>query len=118
FSARRVDHPTGTARTTTVPVAAIRGNRMHTVRLLTFNTLYRGRARARLRGLGEALEDSAYDVACLQELMVAPNLALLRRTAPSYRAGVRASLYPLVRGGLATLSRLPPTGRDYSRFRP
>lgn len=91
---------------------------MHTVRLLTFNTLYRGRTRARLRGLGRALEGSAYDVVCLQELMSAPNLALLRRGAPSYRAGAHAPLYPMVRGGLATLSRLPLAQRGFSHYRP
>lgn len=89
-----------------------------TVRLLTFNTLFRGSARARLRALGEVLERSEYDIVCLQEVTSARNLAALRRVARSYHQVGYAPAFPIVRGGLVTLSRLPLTGQEFTLFRP
>ncbi|WP_329560942.1 endonuclease/exonuclease/phosphatase family protein [Kitasatospora sp. NBC_01266] len=89
-----------------------------TVRLLTFNTLFRGSARARLRALGAVLERSEYDIVCLQEVMSTRNLGALREVATSYRQVGYAPVFPMIRGGLVTLSRLPLTGRQFSLFRP
>ncbi|GAA1979490.1 endonuclease/exonuclease/phosphatase family protein [Kitasatospora viridis] len=91
---------------------------MTTIRLLTFNTLFRGRARERLRALGAVLERSDYDLVCLQELMSPRNLAALRAVAHSYGYAARARAYPLVRGGLVTLSRTPPQRQHFTPFRP
>lgn len=89
---------------------------MDTVRLLTFNTLFRGRARARLLALGAVLERSEYDIVCLQEVMSALNLAALRKVARSYGYSAHAAAFPLVRGGLATLSRSPIIGQEFTSF--
>ncbi|WP_280691972.1 endonuclease/exonuclease/phosphatase family protein [Kitasatospora sp. GAS204B] len=85
---------------------------------MTFNTLFRGSARARLRALGEVLERSEYDIVCLQEVTSARNLAALRRVARSYHQVGYAPAFPIVRGGLVTLSRLPLTGQEFTLFRP
>lgn len=77
------------------------------LRLLTFNTLFRGSARPRLRALGGLLDRSGLDVACLQEVVARRNLALLRAAAPSFPHAAWAPHGPLVRGGLVTLSRRP-----------
>jgi hypothetical protein len=39
------------------------------IRLLTFNTLFRGRPRPRLQALSQALDGMQLDVVCLQELL-------------------------------------------------
>jgi endonuclease/exonuclease/phosphatase family metal-dependent hydrolase len=85
-------------------------------RILTFNTLYRGDARARIRALGSVLDESDYDIVCLQELWSPPNLALLRSLTPSYRHAAHGLRFPMVAGGLAVLSRIPIVGHRYARF--
>ncbi|MBC6467426.1 endonuclease/exonuclease/phosphatase family protein [Actinomadura alba] len=90
---------------------------MATIRTLTFNTLFRGQARARLRALGQILERSAYDVVCLQEVMSPLNLALLRKITESYGHAAHAATFPLVQGGLVTLSRWPITDQRFVSFR-
>jgi endonuclease/exonuclease/phosphatase family metal-dependent hydrolase len=72
-----------------------------TVRLLTFNVLFKGDVRPRLRALAGMLGE--YDVVCLQELVLRRNAGLLAGTLPYGRCHGR----PLVRGGLAVLSRWP-----------
>jgi endonuclease/exonuclease/phosphatase family metal-dependent hydrolase len=90
---------------------------MGTIRILTFNTLFRGHARARLRALGEILERSEYDVVCLQEVMSPLNLALLRNIMKSYGQVAHATRFPLVGGGLVILSRWPIVERRFEPFR-
>jgi endonuclease/exonuclease/phosphatase family metal-dependent hydrolase len=85
-------------------------------RILTFNTLYKGDARARIRALGSVIEESDYDIVCLQEMWFPPNLALLRSLTPSYRHAAHGVRSPLIVGGLAVLSRVPIVGYRYARF--
>jgi endonuclease/exonuclease/phosphatase family metal-dependent hydrolase len=85
------------------------------MRILTFNTLFKGDVRARLGVLGGLLERADYDVVCLQEVMVRRSAGLLRRTAPSYRHHVYAGA-PLLRGGLVLLSRAPIVGQRFVRY--
>jgi endonuclease/exonuclease/phosphatase family metal-dependent hydrolase len=89
---------------------------MAKVRVLTFNTLFRGETRARVGALAELIERSDYDVVCLQEVISPRVLALLRRGTPSYSHVVHGPVFPLVRGGLVTLSRHPVTRRHYQPF--
>ncbi|MFC7547685.1 endonuclease/exonuclease/phosphatase family protein [Plantactinospora sp. GCM10030261] len=85
------------------------------LRLLTFNTLFKGDVRARLRALGAILDRERYDVVCLQEVMYRRNADLLRRLARScphhaYRGAV------LLHGGLVLLSRWPVRQHRWVRF--
>ncbi|MFB4305164.1 endonuclease/exonuclease/phosphatase family protein [Actinomadura sp. GTD37] len=80
------------------------------IRVLTFNTLFRGRARDRMDALARLIEESDYDVVCLQEVISPLILARFRRVTTSYPHMARARAFPgrafpLVRGGLVTLSR-------------
>lgn len=85
-------------------------------RILTFNTLFRGRTRARMDALAGLLDDSDYDIVCLQEVISPFILSRLRRATPSYPHMARAWGFPLVRGGLVTLSRWPITRTHYEPF--
>ncbi len=85
-------------------------------RVLTFNTLYKGDARERIRALAAALEQSDHDVVCLQEMWIPQNLALLRSLTPSYRHAAHGLRYPIVAGGLVVLSRHPIIGYRYVRY--
>jgi endonuclease/exonuclease/phosphatase family metal-dependent hydrolase len=89
---------------------------MTEARILTFNTLYKGDAPARIRALAAALEQSDHDIVCLQELWIPQNFALLRRLAPSYRHVAHGARLPTVAGGLAVLSRVPIIGHRFIRF--
>ncbi|QKG23993.1 endonuclease/exonuclease/phosphatase family protein [Actinomadura verrucosospora] len=85
--------------------------------LLTFNTLFRGDSRARIELLAGILEDSPYDVVCLQEVVSPVNLTVLRRATPSYPHAAHGTSFPLVRGGLVTLSRRPIVRRHFHTYR-
>ncbi|WP_433475300.1 endonuclease/exonuclease/phosphatase family protein [Spirillospora sp. CA-142024] len=85
-------------------------------RVLTFNTLFKGETRARMGVLAELIEQADYDVVCLQEVISPRVLALLRRTAASYPHIACVPRFPLVRGGLVTLSRHPVTRRHFEPF--
>ncbi|MFG2087090.1 MULTISPECIES: endonuclease/exonuclease/phosphatase family protein [unclassified Spirillospora] len=87
-------------------------------RVLTFNTLFRGRSRARLGVLAQIMERSDYDVVCLQEVISPRNLVHLRSAAKSYPYTAHASTFPVVRGGLITLSRRPITRLHFQPFTP
>ncbi|MEU4694883.1 endonuclease/exonuclease/phosphatase family protein [Actinoplanes sp. NPDC023714] len=80
------------------------------MRLLTFNTLFRGDVRARLRALAPLLD--CYDVVCLQEVMFRRNARLLSRTFAHFSGfgGV------LLRGGLVMLSQRPIVGSRFVRY--
>ncbi|NKZ08058.1 endonuclease/exonuclease/phosphatase family protein [Actinomadura latina] len=86
--------------------------------LLTFNTLFRGRTQARMDALAGLLDASGYDIVCLQEVISPLILSRLRRATPSYPHMARAWTFPLVRGGLVTLSRWPITRTHYEPFTP
>lgn len=77
------------------------------IRVLTFNTLFRGRVRARMDALARIVDESDYDIVCLQEVVSPPVLARLRRATASFPFMARAGGFPIVRGGLVTLSRWP-----------
>ena len=87
-----------------------------TVRVLTFNTLFRGEARARIGALAGIVERGGHDVVCLQEVISPFILTRLRRGTPSYPHLARARAFPLVRGGLVTLSRHPVERRHFLTF--
>ncbi|MDP9793752.1 endonuclease/exonuclease/phosphatase family metal-dependent hydrolase [Catenuloplanes nepalensis] len=82
-----------------------RAGRMSTLRLLTFNALFKGDVSARLAALGAILERAGHDVVCVQEVMYRRHAALLTRHFPHHRhdGGL------LLKGGLVLLSRLPIT---------
>jgi endonuclease/exonuclease/phosphatase family metal-dependent hydrolase len=83
------------------------------VRLLTFNTLFTGDVRPRLRALATRLD--GYDVVCLQEVMYRHNAVLLRRLLPGLRHHAHAGTVVL-KGGLVVLSRWPITGYRFVRY--
>lgn len=84
------------------------------IRLLTFNTLFRGRPRPRLQALSQALDSMQLDVVCLQEI-------LWRRHLPSIASGFPHAAWiprgPAVRGGLLTLSRWPMEAPRFVDYR-
>ncbi|MDR7276443.1 endonuclease/exonuclease/phosphatase family protein [Catenuloplanes atrovinosus] len=82
------------------------------MRLLTFNTLFRGDVRARLSALGALLERGEHDVVCLQEVMYRRHAALLRRGF--VHCGFSGRM--LLEGGLVLLSRRPVTGFSFTPF--
>ncbi|GAA2171764.1 endonuclease/exonuclease/phosphatase family protein [Actinomadura napierensis] len=84
--------------------------------LLTFNTLFRGDSRARIQALGRILDESPYDVVCLQEVISPLNLMALRRATRSYPHVAHGPIMPLVHGGLVTLSRRPITRRYFRPY--
>ena len=86
------------------------------IRVLTFNTLFRGRTRARMDALAHLIEDSGYDIVCLQEVISPLILARLRKVTTSYPHMACARTFPLVRGGLVTLSRQPIVRTHYEPF--
>ncbi len=86
------------------------------LRLLTFNTLFKGDVGARLRALGAILGRERYDVVCLQELMYRCNARLLRRvTGEAYPHHVDTGAVA-VHGGLMLLSRWPIRRCAFTRF--
>jgi endonuclease/exonuclease/phosphatase family metal-dependent hydrolase len=87
------------------------------LRLLTFNTLYWGDTRARLRALGEILNDSELDLVCLQELVWRRNLAVVRDLAPGFSHVAYRGYGPAVMGGLVTLSKWPIKQQRYVVYR-
>ncbi|CND42539.1 Uncharacterized protein conserved in bacteria [Mycobacterium tuberculosis] len=88
------------------------------IRVLTFNALFKGRTRERIEALAGVLDDSDHDIVCLQEVISPYILARLRRLTPSYPHMARAWAFPLVRGGLVTLSRWPIARTHYEPFTP
>ncbi|MFA1546585.1 endonuclease/exonuclease/phosphatase family protein [Actinomadura chokoriensis] len=88
------------------------------IRVLTFNTLFRGRAHARMDALARLVEESDYDIVCLQEVISPLILARLRRATGSFPHLARAWTFPIVRGGLVTLSRWPITRIHFQSFIP
>jgi endonuclease/exonuclease/phosphatase family metal-dependent hydrolase len=88
---------------------------MTELRLLTFNALMRGDVRPRLRALGAALEQSDYDVVCLQEVLLLSHAELVRTLAGRY--GHHAwSGGVLLKGGLVLLSRWPVRTARFVRY--
>lgn len=87
-------------------------------RVLTFNTLFKGEALARMAVLAETIERSDYDIVCLQEVISWRVLRLLRRVATSYPHIAYLPMFPLVRGGLVTLSRHPVVRRHFRAYAP
>ncbi len=85
---------------------------MTSIRLLTFNTLFTGDVRARLRALGSALAQADHDIVCLQEVMYRRNARLLRHIHPhhAYTGLV------LLKGGLVLLSRWPIARCRFVRY--
>ena len=82
-------------------------------RVLTFNTLFFGQVRLRLRLLGETLNRSNFDVVCLQEILWRWSLAELRDICSSFPHVAYAAHGPAITGGLVTLSRWPIAEHRY-----
>ena len=87
-------------------------------RVLTFNTLFHGRSRDRLDVLAQLMDHADYDVVCLQEVISPLNLTRLRNALKSYPFIAHPPTFPVVRGGLVTLSRWPISRRHYRPFTP
>lgn len=85
------------------------------MRLLTFNALFKGDVAVRLRALGGILDDSGYDIVCLQEVMYRHHARLLRRVARSYPYRALAGSVVL-KGGLLILSRWPIARCRFGRY--
>ncbi|MFG2045288.1 endonuclease/exonuclease/phosphatase family protein [Dactylosporangium sp. NPDC048998] len=85
------------------------------LRLLTFNALFKGDVRPRLRAIGGVLERSAYDVVCLQEVMARGHARLLGRLAEAYPHRLYTGA-ALLKGGLVMLSRWPVIRQRFVRY--
>ncbi|MFB9448395.1 endonuclease/exonuclease/phosphatase family protein [Dactylosporangium vinaceum] len=85
------------------------------LRLLTFNALFKGDVRPRIEAIAARLEESDYDVVCLQEVMAAGMARLLGRLALSFPHR-RYTGGGLVKGGLVLLSRRPIAGHRFVRY--
>jgi endonuclease/exonuclease/phosphatase family metal-dependent hydrolase len=83
--------------------------------MLTLNALFKGDVRARLRALGAILDEAAYDVVCLQEVMYRDNAHLLHRVARSYPHRACSGTV-LLKGGLVILSRWPIARCRFTRY--
>jgi endonuclease/exonuclease/phosphatase family metal-dependent hydrolase len=86
-------------------------------RVLTFNTLFFGEVRLRLRLLGEILDRSTFDVVCLQEVLWRWNWMELRDICRTFPHVAYAAQGPAITGGLVTLSRWPIAERRYVVYR-
>jgi endonuclease/exonuclease/phosphatase family metal-dependent hydrolase len=84
------------------------------LRLLTFNTLFIGRPRPRLRALRRAVDGMGLDVVCLQEILWQRHLSIIATAFPHVAYVPRG---PAVRGGLLTLSRWPMEEPRYIEYR-
>ncbi|MEV6924441.1 endonuclease/exonuclease/phosphatase family protein [Dactylosporangium sp. NPDC051485] len=85
------------------------------LRLLTLNALFKGDVRPRMAAIGAMLQERAYDVVCLQEVMAPGSARMIARLAPAYPHR-RYSGATLVKGGLMLLSRWPITAARFVRF--
>ena len=85
--------------------------------MLTFNVLFSGQVRLRLRMLGEILNRSALDVICLQEILWRWSLAELRDICSTFPHVAYAAQGPMITGGLVTLSRWPIAEHRYVVYR-
>jgi endonuclease/exonuclease/phosphatase family metal-dependent hydrolase len=86
-------------------------------RVLTFNTLFFGEVRLRMRMLGEILDRSMFDVVCLQEVLWRWHWKELRDICRTFPHVACATQGPAITGGLVTLSRWPIAERRYVVYR-
>ena len=84
----------------------------HSLRVVTLNCLYHGRARPRLRVIGRLLKEMAPDVTCLQEIFLRANVNLLADDRAVCRAWGAAVL-----GGLVTVPQAGVESTTFERFR-
>jgi len=85
-----------------------------TIRLLTFNTLFLGQPRPRLRALRQAISGMELDVVCLQEILWRRHLSCIATGFPNV---AYVPYGPAVKGGLLTLSRWPIEEHRYIEYR-
>lgn len=88
----------------------------HPFRVLTLNTLWQPRARARLRAIAPLLDASGVDVICLQEVVLRRNVRLLQLGLPAYRPAVSNPFLIWSTGGLVSFSRHPVDRSTYEVF--
>jgi endonuclease/exonuclease/phosphatase family metal-dependent hydrolase len=88
-----------------------------TFRLLTFNCLWQGAARARLNAIAPVLNESDLDFLCLQEVTQKRNVSLLQRHLPSYGPAAFVPYGVAVKGGLVNFARRPIESGSYEVFR-
>lgn len=87
------------------------------LRLLTFNTLFRGNVQARLEALAKLLAARSVDVICLQEVVRRRSLAALADARSQFPYVATSTVGPQVRGGLVVLSRYPISLASFERYR-
>jgi endonuclease/exonuclease/phosphatase family metal-dependent hydrolase len=88
-----------------------------TVRILTFNCLWRGQARERLDAIASVLDESANDIVCLQEVTRRGSIGRLQALLGSYRQAAFQPFRIAVMGGLVTFVRRPIDRTSYEVFR-
>lgn len=86
--------------------------------LLTLNCfgLWLPNTGRRLLALAKALEQSPYQVVCLQEIQLHEYQRLLVKECPSYPYSFYEPYLHCPKGGLLTLSRLPFTSTSFERY--
>ena len=86
------------------------------IKILTFNTLFRPAARARLRAIAPHIADRDADFVCLQEVVYRANASLLARSLNGYGTPAARRFGIWCVGGLVTISRKPALGWRYDVF--
>ena len=84
--------------------------------LLTFNTLFRPAARARLRAIAPIINESGIDVVCLQEVIYRANASMLERELTFYERPAARRFGIWCVGGLVTFSRVLIRSASYEVF--
>ncbi len=90
----------------------------HSFSLLTLNCfgLWLPNTRRRLAALAKELEQSRYDVVCLQEIQLHTYQRLLARECASYPYSLFEPYVHCPKGGLLTLSRIPITSHSFEPY--
>ena len=86
-------------------------------RLLTFNCLWQGAARARLAAVAPILDASNVDFLCLQEVTQRRNVRLLKSHLRSYQPPEFEPYGVAIKGGLVNFARRPIERSVYEVFR-
>ena len=88
-----------------------------TFRVLTLNTLFRPRARARLRAIAPELNESGVDFLCLQEVVYRANVGLLARSLTDYISCAYRPFGIWAIGGLVSFARQKIDDSSFEVFR-
>ncbi len=88
-----------------------------TVRVLTFNSLWRGQARERLDAIGGLLNSRPDDIVCLQEVTRRASIGRLQGLLSTFGPAAFQPFGVAVMGGLVTFARHPIERTSYEAFR-